>query len=110
MKKKLHFIFAFALPILSIGQINELASINPTGDGNPDRIYVTSNNDIFFRGNSGNGELDTQVWNGSSLNTFNTRIGSNDNPNYFIELDGHVYFQSYFDEYRFLCFKAYRPS
>ena len=98
MKKQLHFLFAFALPILAIGQINELITINPTGDGNPDRIYVTSNNDIFFRGNIGNGELDTQVWNGSSLSTINSRIGSNDNPNYFIELDGYVYFQSFFDD------------
>lgn len=98
MKTKLHFLFALALPVLAMGQITEVVTVNPTGDGNPDRIFVNSNNEIFFRGNSGNGELDTHVWNGSSLNSFNTRVGSNDNPNYFIELDGYVYFQSYFND------------
>lgn len=98
MRKQLQFFLAFALPILALGQINEVVDINPTGDGNPDRMYVDSNNNIFFRGDNGNAQYDTHVWNGSSLTTLNSRVGLNDSPNYFIELDGNVYYQSYFDD------------
>ena len=49
MKKQVLYILATIVPILAMGQITEVANINPAGDSNPAEFYVDSSNRLFFQ-------------------------------------------------------------
>ncbi len=42
------FILFLLCPIVLVGQISELVDINTSGDGNPNRLYVTSDDKVFL--------------------------------------------------------------
>ncbi len=97
MKKQVLYILATIVPILAMGQITEVANINPAGDSNPAEFYVDSSNRLFFSADNGTDGKELYVYNGSAttlIDINNSAVGLNSTPARFIEFNGKIYFKA----------------
>ena len=97
MKKQVLYILATIVPMLTMGQITEVANINPGGDSNPAEFYVDSSNKLFFSADNGTDGKELYVYNGTAttlIDINNSAVGLNSTPARFIEFNGKIYFKA----------------
>ena len=99
MKKQVLYILATIVPMLTMGQITEVADINPgAGDSSPSTFFVDSANRLFFQADNGTDGNELFIYNGTTASLINinvTAANANSNPNNFTEFGGKIYFRAF---------------
>ena len=97
MKKIYSFLF-FLTGLCAFAQITEVENINPSGDSNPNELYV-NNGVLFFGADNGTSGNEPFIYDGNSVNLIldiNTTsfANGNSNPGRFIAFDNLIYFKA----------------